>query len=146
MFDELETRVMGLDFGMKRIGIALSDSLKMFAYTHKTIFNNHDTFNELKDLINEKKIIEIVLGIPNEERASKTSIVKEVQKFKTQLETKFVLKVILWDETYTSAIAQQRILESVTKKNKRKNKDLLDMHSAAIILQEYLDSLKLNNN
>lgn len=54
MFDELETRVMGLDFGMKRIGIALSDSLKMFAYTHKTIFNNHDTFNELKDLINEK--------------------------------------------------------------------------------------------
>ena len=93
-----------------------------------------------------KKIIEIVLGIPNEERASKTSIVKEVHKFKTQLETKFVLKVILWDETYTSAIAQQRILESVTKKNKRKNKDLLDMHSAAIILQEYLDSLKVNNN
>lgn len=144
MSSELESRIMGIDFGIKRIGIALSDSLKMFAYTHKTILNNQNTFNELKDIIKEKNISEIVLGIPNEERASKTSIVKEVHNFKTQLETKFFLNIILWDETYTSVIAQQRILESVTKKNKRKNKDLLDMHSAAIILQEYLDSIKRN--
>ena len=144
MSSELESRIMGIDFGIKRIGIALSDSLKMFAYTHKTILNNQNTFNELKDIIEEKNISEIVLGIPNEERASKTSIVKEVHNFKTQLETKFFLNIILWDETYTSVIAQQRILESVTKKNKRKNKDLLDMHSAAIILQEYLDSIKRN--
>jgi len=146
MSDQLESRIMGIDFGMKRIGISLSDSLKMFAYTHKTILNNQNTFTELKDIITEKNVLEIVLGIPNEERASKTSVVKEVYKFKTQLETKFNLNIILWDETYTSVIAQQRILESVTKKNKRKNKDLLDMHSAAIILQEYLDSIKRNKN
>lgn len=144
MSSELESRIMGIDFGIKRIGIALSDSLKMFAYAHKTILNNQNVFNELKDIIKEKNVSIIVLGIPNEQRASKTSIVKEVYNFKTQLETKFFLNIILWDETYTSVIAQQRILESVTKKNKRKNKDLLDMYSAAIILQEYLDSIKRN--
>ena len=58
---------------------------------------------------------------------------------------KFGFEVELWDETYTSVIAQQQILESVNKKVKRQNKDLLDMYSAAIILQEYLDSVKRNN-
>ena len=137
-----ETRIMGIDFGMKRIGIALSDSLKMFAIAHKTILNNSSTLSELE------KIIKFILGIPNEERQkkdSKTSIINDVKKFKESLEKKFGFEVQLLDETYTSAIAQQQILESVNKKNKRQNKDLLDMYSAAIILQEYLDSVKRNN-
>jgi putative Holliday junction resolvase len=64
--DEIESRIMGIDFGLKRIGIALSDSLKMFAYTHTTILNNHDTFAELEKIIKEKNVIKIILGIPNE--------------------------------------------------------------------------------
>lgn len=145
MSDQIETRIMAIDFGMKRIGIALSDSLKLFAYSYTTVLNNSKTFLELEKIINEKNIIEIVLGIPNENKVSKTSIVSTVEKFKTTLEKKYLLKVILWDETYTSAIAQQMILESVNKKQKRKNKNLLDMQSAAIILQEYLNSLKRKN-
>lgn len=145
MVEPDETRIMAIDFGMKRIGIALSDSLKFFAYSHTTILNNSKTFIELEKIIKEKNIIEIVLGIPNETKESKTSIVNAVQKFKSTLEKKYSIKVILWDETYTSAIAQQMILESVNKKQKRKNKNLLDMQSAAIILQEYLDSLKREN-
>jgi putative holliday junction resolvase len=146
--ENLETRIMAIDFGLKRIGIALSDSLKMFAYAHKTILNNPSTFIELEKIIKEKCIIKIILGIPNEERQnkdSKTSVINDVKKFKTNLENKFNLAVELWDETYTSVIAQQQILESVNKKIKRQNKDLLDMYSAAIILQEYLDSGKRNN-
>ncbi|HEX9251889.1 MAG TPA: Holliday junction resolvase RuvX [Ignavibacteriaceae bacterium] len=143
-----ETRIMGIDFGLKRIGIALSDSLKMFAYAHTTILNNSSSLNELEKIVKEKNIIKFILGIPNEERQkkdSKTSIINDVKKFKESLEKKFNFEVELWDETYTSAIAQQRILESVNKKVKRQNKDLLDMYSAAIILQEYLDSVKRNN-
>lgn len=143
-----ETRIMGIDFGLKRIGIALSDSLKMFAYAHTTILNNSSSLNELEKIVKEKNIIKFILGIPNEERQkkdSKTSIINDVKKFKESLEKKFNFDVELWDETYTSAIAQQRILESVNKKVKRQNKDLLDMYSAAIILQEYLDSVKRNN-
>jgi putative holliday junction resolvase len=144
MSEIIESRIMALDFGMKRIGIALSDSLKMFAYTLVTIPNDEKTFKQLASIIREKNIIEIVLGIPNENRVSKTSVVENIKKFKEQLEKTFLLKVILWDETFTSSIAQQRIIESVNKKQKRRNKDLLDMHSAAIILQEYLDSIKSN--
>jgi putative Holliday junction resolvase len=135
---------MSIDFGLKRIGVALSDSLKMFAYAHTTVLNGNKTFVELGKIINEKKVVEIVLGIPNENHVSKTSVVNDIKKFKEALEKKFLLPVIFWDETYTSSIAQQRILESVNKKQKRKNKNLLDMYSAAIILQEYLDSIKSN--
>ncbi len=137
-----ESRVMALDFGMKRIGIALSDSLKLFAYPHTTLPNDDKFYEALKSIINEKMISEIILGIPTEIKASKTSVVKDIEKFKTELEKKFSLKVILWDESYTSSIAQQKILESVNKKQKRQNKGLLDMYSAAVILQEYLDSIK----
>lgn len=143
-----ETRIMGIDFGMKRIGIALSDSLKMFAIAHKTIPNNSSTISELEKIVKEKNVIKFILGIPNEERQkkdSRTSIINDVKKFKENLEKKFAFEVELLDETYTSAIAQQQILESVNKKNKRQNKDLLDMYSAAIILQEYLDAVKRNN-
>lgn len=148
MIDNNETRTMGIDFGMKRIGIALSDALKMFAYSHKTILNNSAAIDELGKIIKEKKVIKIILGIPSEERQnkySKTSVIKDIKKFKECLEKKFELEVELRDETYTSVIAQQQIMESVNKKMKRQNKDLLDMYSAAIILQEYLDSVKRNN-
>jgi len=147
MPDMVETRIMGIDYGKIRIGIALSDSLKMFAIAHKTILNNSSAFTEIEKIIEEKNVIKSILGIPNEERQkkdSKTSIINDVKKFKESLEKKFALEVELWDETYTSAIAQQHILESVNKKVKRQNKDLLDMYSAAIILQEYLDSSKRN--
>ncbi|HMN23164.1 MAG TPA: Holliday junction resolvase RuvX [Ignavibacteriaceae bacterium] len=148
MTEHAETRIMAIDFGLKRIGIALSDSLQMFAYAHKTILNNSTTLNEIDKIVKEKNVTKFILGIPNEERQnknSKTSIINNVKNFKESLEKKFSIEVELWDETYTSAIAQQKILESVNKKVKRQNKDLLDMYSAAIILQEYLDSIKRNN-
>lgn len=142
MVENSDSRVMALDFGMKRIGVALSDQLKMFAYAHTTVNNDEKAFNNLFEIIKEKFVSEIVLGIPNENRISKTSIVENIKKFKSELEQRFGLRVFLWDETFTSSIAQQRVIESVNKKQKRKNKELLDMHSAAIILQEYLDSIK----
>lgn len=137
-----ESRIMAIDFGLKRIGIALSDSLKLFAYPHITLVNDSKLFNELKKIVEKKQVEKIVLGIPTEKQTSKTSVVKSIEKFKVELESKIKLKIILWDESYTSSIAQEKILESVTKKNKRKNKGLLDMYSAAVILQEYLDSVK----
>lgn len=137
-----ESRVMALDFGIKRIGIALSDSLKLFAYPYTTMPNDEKLYDALKRIIEEKMISKIILGIPTERKSTKTSVVKDIEKFKAKLETMFSIKVIFWDESYTSSIAQQKILESVNKKQKRQNKGLLDMYSASIILQEYLDSIK----
>ncbi len=141
MIENDESRIMSIDYGSKRIGIALSDPLKTFAYSFTTINNDDKKFLELEKIIREKFIIKIILGIPNEQKASKNSVVEEVKKFKSELENKFKLTVLLWDETYTSVIAKQQIIQSVKGKMKRRDKSLLDMNSAAIILQEYLDSL-----
>lgn len=142
MSDIIESRIMALDFGNKRIGVALSDQLKLFSYAYITILNDEKIIEQINKIIIEKSVIEIVLGIPNENRVSKYSVVEKIKKFKSELEQKFSLNVILWDETFTSSLAQQKIIESVNKKQKRQNKELLDMHAAAIILQEYLDSRK----
>lgn len=136
-----ESRVMGIDYGRKRIGIALSDPLKTFAYSHAMVPNDENKFLLLDKIIKEKSVIKIILGIPNEERISKNSIIDDVKKFKDELISKFKLEVLLWDETYTSVIAEKKMIESVSSKKKRRDKSLIDMNSAAIILQEYLNSI-----
>jgi putative holliday junction resolvase len=142
MTDEHLTRFLGIDFGLKRIGIAVSDPLHTFAYSLTTLQNDSTLLKKLSDIVHSKNIKIIVLGVPSDEKTSGTSIVNEVKKFKDQLIKEFNLDVIEWDETFTSVMAKDRIIESVNKKRKRKNKELIDMNSASIILQEYIDSLK----
>ena len=133
---------MGIDYGEKRIGIALSDPLMTFAYPFTTLQNDLTFFNTLSNVIQEKNIEKAVLGLPSPKFRASMELSKMVMKLKEEIEVKLKIEVILWDEEFSSAIAKEKILESVSKKSKRKNKDLLDRHSAAIILQEYLDSKK----
>lgn len=142
MVDENLTRIMGIDYGLKRIGIAVSDPLHIFASSLTTVPNDNNLFKKLSGIISGKNIILIILGIPSDEEYSGTSIIKDVRLFKENLKNKFHLEVIEWDETYTSVIAQKKVIESVSKRKSRLNKGIIDMNSAAVILQEYLDSLK----
>jgi putative Holliday junction resolvase len=130
---------MGIDFGEKRIGIALSDPLNIFSYPFKTILNDQNLLTEIKKIITEKNVTKIVLGKPSGSNTSTISLINKLEKFKWELEKKFSVNVIFWNEDFTSSIARERILESVTKKNKRKDKSLVDRNSAAIILQEFLN-------
>jgi putative Holliday junction resolvase len=141
MNEDSYTRIMAIDFGLRRIGIALSDPLKKFASPYTTIINDEKVFDNLKKIIEEKSVEKILLGLPDDSPDSAKSVLKDVLKFKKELEEKFKLEIILWNETHTSKIAEQRIIDSVKSKKKRQNKGLIDMHSAAIILSEYLDSL-----
>jgi len=134
-----ETRILSIDFGLKRVGLALSDPLKIFAYPYKTLNNDNKFFGELRKLIKEQNVIKIILGFPDSDNKSTNEIRSKILSLKGQIE-KLDIEVILWDESFTSVIAGERVLQSVTKKEKRRNKGLLDQHSAAIILQEYLDS------
>jgi putative Holliday junction resolvase len=131
---------MGIDFGEKRIGIALSDPLLTFAYPFTTLQNDSAFLSKLTVIIIEKKINKIILGLPSSSYKSSKELTTKVLKLKKDIELKNKIDVILWDEEYSSAIAKERVVESVTKKSKRKKKELLDQHSAAVILQEYLDS------
>ena len=134
-----EKRILGIDYGLKRIGLALTDPLETFAYPLKTISNDKNLFNELAVLIKEKNVVKIILGIPSENNDKNSIISNRIKSFQEQLVKKFSIEIILWDEGYTSVLAKQRVIESVNKKSKRMNKGLLDSNSAAIILQEYLD-------
>ncbi len=140
MSDSTENRLLAIDYGSKRIGLALSDPLMIFAYAYKTILNDANLWENLTAVINEKKVSKILLGIPDSDAGGKTSVKEQIIKFKEDIEKKFRIEVILWDESYTSSIAADNILESVNKRSKRRDKSLLDRNAAAVILQEYLDS------
>lgn len=134
-------RILAIDFGLRRIGLALSDPLKTFAYPYKTIVNDKNLIINLTKVVELQQVEKIVLGYPTREDGSDSHVTKNVLRFKTELEKKINLEVILWDERYSSSIAQEMIIESVSKKSKRRDKGLVDRGAAAVILQEYLNSL-----
>lgn len=134
-----EERILGVDYGKKRIGLALTDPLNTFAYAYKTILNDKKLWINFKNILIEKNIFLVILGMPNVKRNKVLADI--ILSFKDKIEKKFKTNVIIWDEEFTSVIAQQRIFESVVKKKKRQDKGLIDQNSAAIILEEYLQSL-----
>ena len=134
-----QNRYMGIDFGEKRIGIALTDPLLTFAYAHTTFQNDKNFWKKLGELIKSKDVSRIILGMPH--KIDNPGLAEKIRIFKKKLENKFNIEVIEWDEQFTSVMAQAKIIESVPSKKKRKDKGLIDRNAAAIILQEYLDSL-----
>jgi len=142
MSENTYTRILAIDFGMKRIGLALTDPLLTFAYPYKTIANDASVWKNLGQIIKEQDVIRIILGHPLKENGEVNYFHDQWLAFKTRLEKDFKLEVILWDERYTSSIAKEQIIQSVSKKSRRRDKGLIDMSSAAIILSEYLDSIQ----
>lgn len=135
------SRILAIDYGTKRIGLALTDPLMTFAYPYQTILNDQNMWNNLLKIISEMGVSKIVLGYPLKESGDKSTSTNEVEKFHKLLSEKYKNEIILWDERYTSSIAKENILNSVNKKQKRRDKGLLDQNAAAIILQEYLRTL-----
>ncbi len=132
-------RIMAVDYGLKRVGLALSDPLKKFAYPFKTLINDNNLLNNVVKIIIDLNVKVLIIGTPNDEKFNNNFIQNKIDKFKSDLLSIIEIEFVLWDESFSSKIAQQKILESVTKKKSRLNKALLDMHSAAIILSEYLE-------
>ncbi len=135
-------RILAIDYGKKRIGIAVSDPLNLFAIPLVTLSNDNNFFNELGKIISEKNVGKIVLGFPEREDGSKASIAGEIEKFKETLEKKTGLVVVLFDERYSSSIAWERIIQTVPSKKKRRDKSRIDRGAAAVILEDYLNSVK----
>ena len=135
-----ETRYLAIDYGKKRVGLALSDPLKIFSYPFETLTNDSNLFNKLHEIVKSKSIEKIILGYPLKESGEETILSKEIHNFKENLQKQLNINIILWDERYTSSQAKDKIIESVTKKKKRKDKGLIDRNAAAIILSEYLNS------
>ncbi|NLC25385.1 MAG: Holliday junction resolvase RuvX [Fastidiosipila sp.] len=134
-------RVLGIDFGLRRVGIALSDPLRIVASRHSTLVWNGKDLDALQqrifDLCDENQVDTIVVGYPLRTDGDKSPITDLTVNFAEQLRSSG-RKVILVDERYTSLLAKE-ILQK-TKKNKERDKGLVDRIAAEIILQDYLES------
>ncbi len=132
-------RILAIDYGHVRVGIAISDPLGIFSYPLVTLKNDNNLIKSILKIIEEYEIEKIILGYPLKENGEKSTSTQLVDKFKLKFESKTNIPVILFDERYSSAIAKEKILESVKSKKKRKNKELIDKYAAAVILEDFLN-------
>jgi putative Holliday junction resolvase len=135
-----EARILAIDYGEKRIGIAITDPLNLFAYPLTTINNDSGFMKNLKAVLDQYKVIKILIGNPVKEDGSEARIFSQIIILKNEIETKFNIPIEIVDERYSSEIAKQRIIESVKSKKKRRDKSLVDKNAAAVILEDYLRS------
>ena len=133
-------KALGIDYGKKRVGIAISDSLQIIASALTTI-DTPNIFTFLKDLLEKEEIDCFVVGEPKNLDGTPTDSTVITKEFVAKLSKKYPhISIKRIDERFTSKIAKQSILDAGIKKMKRRNKALVDKVSAVIILQSYLDA------
>lgn len=134
-------KVIALDYGTKRVGVAVTDDLQIIASGLTTI-DTPKIFEFLKKYFSENTVERIVLGEPKRLNGQDTHSSEAVRKFKEKLGTTFGLPIQMIDERFTSKMAFQTMIDSGLKKKQRQNKALVDEISACIILQSYLETKK----
>lgn len=137
-------RVVSLDYGLARIGIAISDESKMISAYQKVLQTEKSTALTLKKLIAELsqyKIDELIIGLPLHMNGKMSFLADEVMHFIELLKTAFSCPIKTWDERLTTVQAERSLKESNLSRKKRSK--VVDAVTATIILQSYLDSLSL---
>lgn len=131
-------RALGIDYGDTRIGIALSDPLQIITKPYITLKNNSDFFVKLESIVNEKEVKTIVVGYPYGMKGQITKQTEKVDLFIDRLKQNIDIEVIKVDERLSSKSAENLLKKQGFKTGH--NKSMIDDTSAAIILQEYIDS------
>lgn len=136
-------RILAIDYGTKRVGLAVTDPLQIIASPLDTV-HSKDVIKYLKDYDANEGIEELVLGMPKKLDGTDTNATRHVQQFHKHLKKQFPEKpVYLHDERFTSKIALDAMIASGSKKKDRREKGNIDKVSAAVILQSYLESKSL---
>lgn len=138
-----QKRVLGIDYGSKRIGVSVSDPLQIIAQALETIPNNSRTFEAIAEIVQREQVECIVVGMPLNLKGEKAQKAQEVMEFMKQLQKNIDIEILTWDERFTSSLAHDTLLRMGTKKKERRtNKGRVDSMAAAIMLQSFLDSRK----
>lgn len=135
-------RIMGLDFGSRTVGVAISDPLLITAQGIEIIRRKEEnklrqTLARIEELIVEYGVDEIVLGLPKNMNATEGVRVELTNEFREKLERRTGLPVTMWDERLTTVAADKAMMEAGIRREHRK--DYVDMIAATLILQGYLD-------
>ena len=137
-------RILGLDFGSKTVGVAVSDELLITAQgveiiRRKSQSKLRQTLARIDELVGEYKVEKIVLGYPKNMNNTEGDRCEKTKEFKEMLEKRCGLPVILWDERLTTVASEKVLMESGVRRENRKK--VIDQIAASMILQGYLDSL-----
>ncbi|MEE1312971.1 MAG: Holliday junction resolvase RuvX [Lachnospiraceae bacterium] len=136
-------KAIGLDYGTKTVGVAVSDGLGITAQPLETITRKspnklRQTLARIEALIEEYGIEKIVLGYPKNMNNTAGARVEETMEFKEKLEKRTGLPVVLWDERLTTMESERILMAGGVRRENRK--EVIDQLAAAIILQSYMDS------
>ena len=137
-------RIMGLDYGTKTVGVAISDVLKITAQGIETIERKEEnklrrTCARIEELIKEYDVEKIVLGFPKHMNTDIGERAEKALEFGEMLKRRTGLEVVMWDERLTTVAAERTLIESKVRRENRKQ--YIDKIAAVFILQGYLDSL-----
>lgn len=138
-------RIMGLDYGSRTVGVAVSDALGITAQGIETVCRKSEnklrqTMARLEELIVQYEVEKIVLGLPKNMNNTIGDRAEKTLEFKAMLERRTGLPVIMWDERLTTVEAQRTLIEGEVRRENRKQ--FVDKIAAVFILQGYLDSVK----
>ena len=133
-------RILSIDYGTKRIGVAVSDPTRLIAQGVATLQNNEGLFEKLIEVIKQQEAVLIVVGIPYGADGGKSKKALEVEEFIKRLKLHTTLEIDTWDESYSSVNAHRAFIDIGMKKKKRQQKARVDEMAARLMLQEYLDN------
>jgi putative holliday junction resolvase len=132
-------RILAIDYGRKRVGLAVTDPLQMIANSLTTI-HAKDIWDFLSDYLNKETVDCIVVGYPKQMNNQASEAVRYINPFLKRLQKLYPeMDIQLVDERFTSKMAHQTMIDAGLRKKARQNKALVDTISATIILQSYLE-------
>ena len=133
-------RILAIDYGQKRVGLAVTDMLHISANGLDTV-PAHEVLNYLAKYIEKEPVEKFVIGLPIQMNGQESDSMQYIRPFVVGLQRRFPdIELIYVDERFTSVLAHKTMLEAGLKKKDRQNKELVDKISATIILQSYLES------
>ncbi len=135
-------RILSIDYGEKRVGVAMSDPTRLIAQGVATLGNDATLFEKLLEIILREEVVLIVVGMPYSGDGGKGKKALEVEEFITRLKERTSVDMDTWDESYSSVNAHRAFIDIGMKKKKRQQKHRVDEMAARLMLQEYLDNAR----
>ncbi len=139
-------RILAIDYGSVRIGIALSDPMRIIASALETVANTPAIGGTIAALVGEHNVGMVVVGMPVNLKGQEERKAREVQAFVESLRSAVPVPVRTWDERFTSVMAHRSMIDAGLRKMQRREKGRVDRIAAAIVLQNFLDAKAYAND
>jgi len=133
-------RILGIDYGTKRVGVSLSDPMRIISQGVGTLDNNAGLLQRLKEIVKREEVVLIVVGMPYGADGGKGGKAIEVEEFIMRLREEVAVEIDTWDESYSSVNAHRAFIDAGMKRKQRQQKHRVDEMAARLMLQEYLDN------